>query len=226
MEEAYSPARLTGGKDYEIFPHSSFRPGTKYLGRIYYGMGWEINEDTSIGKIVSHGGKSPGIWSGFLRNISKHQTIITFDNTGWSGADLLNRMSLDILNNQPIEDLLSNKSLAQVYVQCLMQKGADAASSKLMELKDDSTHYFLDQYEMNSLGYQFLANGYLTQSLETFKINALLFPKSANVYDSYAEALARYGDKDAAVAMYKKSILIDPKNENGKKELGKLLERN
>ena len=224
MEEAYTPAHLTNGKDYETSPRSRFRPGTKYLGRMHYGLGWEIREDESMGRIVEHGGKFPGIWSGFLRNISKRQTIITFDNTGWSGADLLNRMAMDILNDKPIEDLLSKRSLAQVYVQCLMQKGADAAFSKLIELRDDSTHYLLDQYELNSLGYQFLANGYLTQSLETFKINALLFPKSANVYDSYAEALAQYGDKNAAVAMYRKSILMDPKNENGKKQLKKLLE--
>jgi CubicO group peptidase (beta-lactamase class C family) len=222
MEEAYTPARLTNDKDYEVFPRNGFRPGTKYLGRMHYGLGWVIHEDTSMGRIVAHAGKFPGIWAGFLRNISKRQTIITYDNTAWSGADLLNRMALDILNDKPIEDLLSKKSLAQVYTQCLMQKGADAAFSKLMERRDDSTHYFLDQYELNSLGYQFLANGYLTQSLETFKVNTLLFPKSANVYDSYAEALAQNGNKDAAVAMYRKSILMDPTNENGKKQLKKL----
>ncbi|HZE85302.1 MAG TPA: hypothetical protein VE035_13400, partial [Puia sp.] len=226
MEEAYTPARLTNDKDYELLPRNGFRPGTKYLGRMHYGLGWVIDEDTSMGRIVEHGGKFPGIWSGLLRNISKRQTIITYDNTAWSGADLLNRMALDILNNKPIEDLLSKKSLAQVYVQCMMQKGADAAFSRLMELKSDTAHYFLDQYEINSLGYQFLANGYLAQSLETFKINVLLFPNSANAYDSYAEALAQHGDKDPAVAMYKKSILMNPKNEEGKKRLKKLLGEN
>jgi CubicO group peptidase (beta-lactamase class C family) len=221
LEEAYTANRLNNGKDYEVY--GSTRPGTAKLGNIHYGLGWDIHGDTSMGRIVSHGGHYMGIWSGFIRNISKDQTIITYDNTDWSGADLLNRMALDILNNKPIENLLSKRSLARVYGQCLLQKGPDAAFSKLMVLKGDTVHYILDGLEVNTLGYQFLGAGYTAQALETFKINTLLSPNSANTYDSYGDALVQSGDKEAAIAMYKKALGMNPKNEEEKQKLQKLL---
>lgn len=50
---------------------------------------------------------------------------------------------------------------------------------------------------MNELGYQLLLGcgfrNHKELALEVFKINTPLFPESANVYDSYAEALMESG---------------------------------
>ena len=194
------------------------------MGKIQYGLGWEIPADTSCGKIVSHGGHYPGIWISFLRNITRNQTIIVYDNNEWSGVDLLARMSVGILNNKPAANMLSKKMLARVYGQTLMKEGADAALSKLIELKDDTVHYILRERDMNTLGYQFLLDHLGSQSLETFKVNMLLFPASSNACDSYADALAENNRKGDAIIMYKKSILLDPKNTESIDKLKKLEE--
>ena len=219
LEEAYTPMRLNTGKDYHMFKDLQ-------LGWIHYGLGWMVDVDSSMGRIISHGGHYPGLWSAFLRNTSKRQTIIIFDNTDWSGADLISRMALDILNNKPIVNVLKKKSLASVYGQSLLVKDADIAFSKLVELKDDTVHYILRELDLNALGYQLQDGGYIKQALETFKVNTLLFPSSANVYDSYGDALAGRGEKDGAAIMYKKSSLLNPKNEAEKTKLKKLMEQN
>lgn len=216
---AFTPNQLNNNKDYTVFSNPK-------MGKIQYGFGWEIAADTSYGKIMSHGGHYPGIWTSFVHNVTRNQTIIIYDNTDWSGADLLSQMAVAILNNKPVVNLLSKKMLARVYGQTLIKDGADAAFSELIKLKDDTVHYVLRERDMNTLGYQFLLDHLGLQSLETFKVNTLLYPNSSNAYDSYGDALANNNQNENAIIMYKKSILLDPKNTESIDKLRKLTEKN
>ncbi len=67
-----------------------------------------------------------------------------------------------------------------------------------------------------------LDDGHQPEALEGFKLGTLLFPDSWNAYDSYAEALARTGKKEEAIAMYKKSIAMNPENQGGENALKQL----
>ncbi|HEY1053528.1 MAG TPA: serine hydrolase, partial [Emticicia sp.] len=106
----------------------------------------------------------------------------------------------------------------------LIRDGIDRAVTVFNELKTDSTNYYLSENEMNWLGYDLLFQANKKQySLETFKINTLLFPNSFNVYDSYAEALNANGKREEAIIMYQKSIAMNPNNEGGKRMLNQIL---
>jgi Flp pilus assembly protein TadD len=59
----------------------------------------------------------------------------------------------------------------------------------------------------------------ISDAIEVLKLNTQLFPESWNVYDSYGEALLKSGRKTEAVAMYNKSVELNPGNENGKRVL-------
>ena len=59
-------------------------------------------------------------------------------------------------------------------------------------------------------------------ALAIFKLNAETFPDSANVYDSYGEALLESGNKEKAIENYLKSVKINPGNDYGIKVLGEL----
>jgi Tfp pilus assembly protein PilF len=48
------------------------------------------------------------------------------------------------------------------------------------------------------------------------------FPESYNTYDSLAEAYMDNGDRDLAIANYKKSLQLNPRNTNGIRMLQKL----
>lgn len=68
-----------------------------------------------------------------------------------------------------------------------------------------------------------MSKNQLKEALEIFKLNVHLFPQSWNAYDSYGEALLKSDRKAEAIAMYKKSVALNPANDNGKKVLETLL---
>jgi len=73
--------------------------------------------------------------------------------------------------------------------------------------------------EFNNLGYQLIGFGEKEKALKVFELNTKLFPASANVYDSYAEALMGIGNKIEAIANYQKSLALNPENNNAKQQL-------
>jgi Tfp pilus assembly protein PilF len=62
----------------------------------------------------------------------------------------------------------------------------------------------------------------LPEALALFKINVDLFPRSFNVYDSIAEAYMNNGDNKLAIENYRKSLELNPKNDNAVTMLKKL----
>jgi len=76
--------------------------------------------------------------------------------------------------------------------------------------------------ELNSCGYVLLAQGKYQEAIAVFRINANLFPSSANCYDSLGEAYAVTGQKEKSIQAYEYAQTLDPKNENVKKQLAKL----
>jgi hypothetical protein len=91
----------------------------------------------------------------------------------------------------------------------------------------DEKETYLSQYPnmeslLNSLGYKYLGQDKTREAIQIFELNVKLFPDAYNVYDSLGEALLKKGDQDPAVKNYKKSLEINPDNENAKKVLKKL----
>ncbi|MBK9632743.1 MAG: DUF3471 domain-containing protein [Saprospiraceae bacterium] len=67
------------------------------------------------------------------------------------------------------------------------------------------------------MGYTYLQASKVEEALTLFKINVDAFPASANVYDSYGEALM-----NASIENYKKSLELNPANTNGEAMLAKM----
>lgn len=218
LEEAFTPSKLNNGEN------TNAETGT---GKASYGLGWFIFEDTTMGKIVWHSGGVPGGLSIFLRNISKKQTVIAFDN-GFN-KDLYKKgvKAMNILNKKPISN--NKSSLAREYSIALVNKGTDYAFCKLLELKADTSHYFIKEDNLNELGLQLLYAAtfekHIDLALEVLKLNILLFPNGFNTYNSYGEALAFIGKKQEAISMYKKSLTLNPENKGGEKALEGLLKK-
>jgi tetratricopeptide (TPR) repeat protein len=63
-------------------------------------------------------------------------------------------------------------------------------------------------------------------AIEIFKLNVELYPGHANGYDSLGEAYMSCGENELAIKNYKKSLEIDPQNDNAVQMLKKLKEKN
>jgi CubicO group peptidase (beta-lactamase class C family) len=212
LEEAFTPAKLNNGQP------AAMGWGN---GQSYYGLGWMILRDTAMGKVVWHSGGAAGMVTVFLRNITRHQTVTVLDNVTHRNIHGDGVNALYLLNHLPVAT--GKKSLAALYVQALFKQGADFATVRYNELKADTAQYYMDERELNTYGLELLWNGQPQLALEALQLNTLLYPASWNVYDSYAEALWQNGKKEEAIAMYRKSIQMNPDNKGGKEALQKIL---
>jgi tetratricopeptide (TPR) repeat protein len=88
--------------------------------------------------------------------------------------------------------------------------------------KEKPDNAAVSEERLNGLGYGFLRAKKLPEAIAYFKLNAELYPKSFNVYDSLAEAYMANGDKELAIANYKKSLELNPGNTNATEMLKKL----
>lgn len=75
---------------------------------------------------------------------------------------------------------------------------------------------------MNEAGYQRLNLSNIDQAIEIFTQNTKNHPASSNAHDSLGEAYFLKGNSKAALDHYKKSVFLNPKNENGIKMIKKL----
>ena len=109
------------------------------------------------------------------------------------------------------------KSLDGVLMKTFEEKGLEAAMAQYREMKaspevEKMVEGGIREGGLNTLGYKLLYRNKVTEAIEIFKVNAEAFPNSASAYDSLAEAYAIRGDKEPAVAKYKKSLALDPNN--------------
>jgi hypothetical protein len=86
----------------------------------------------------------------------------------------------------------------------------------------DSLDSAINEGDINSLGYKELRKKNYTNAINIFKINAALYPESANVYDSLGEAYMKNSDTINAIKNYKKSLTLDSGNKRAKRQLNKL----
>jgi Flp pilus assembly protein TadD len=67
-----------------------------------------------------------------------------------------------------------------------------------------------------------MRKGNLAGAIDIFRLNVEQFPQDANVYDSLGEAYLKQGDKPHAIENYKKSLELNPQNDNARDVLAKL----
>jgi len=111
------------------------------------------------------------------------------------------------------------------FANLLQQSGFDKASQIFAEVKKNSPDFTLKEEQVNAWGYALMSNNHVKEAIEVLKLNAELYPKSFNVWDSLAEAYMNNGEMKAAIANYQKSIELNPQNESGIKMLKKLKEQ-
>lgn len=105
----------------------------------------------------------------------------------------------------------------------LRERGFEHAIEVFNELKKKDPAFQPTERELNDWAYRMLnGGGKPKEALEIFKLNVFLYPNSANVYDSVAEAYAANGQRDLAIQNYKRSLELDPQNTNAIQQLKKL----
>ncbi len=122
-------------------------------------------------------------------------------------------------------EIEAKEGSAAAAVAAAIEKDGIKAGEKMCQALKKKDEYYFDEKEFNLLGYKYLYNGDKEKALGVFKMNIDAYPDSWNAYDSCGEAYAHAGKFDKAKKYYKKSLELNPENENGKKMLQKLAQK-
>jgi len=102
-------------------------------------------------------------------------------------------------------------------------KGASVALRRYTEMrKAGAKESGAEEGMLNQVGYMLLGDGQVQDAILVFERNAQEYPQSSNAYDSLGEAYMKAGQKDLAIVNYKKSLQLDPGNQNAVGLLKKL----
>ncbi|MFI5212290.1 MAG: tetratricopeptide repeat protein [Ignavibacteria bacterium] len=108
--------------------------------------------------------------------------------------------------------------------QQLLDEGKhNEAVSLLKEVRESNPAYSgVSEMVINTLGYYALGKKNYEGAIAVFAYNVELYPESSNVYDSLGEAYMMAGSYKEAIDNYKRSVELNPKNENAKKMIANL----
>ena len=166
-----------------------------------------IDGEYDIPDVFAHAGAiDAGIANAKRVVVSNAGHLVPFEK-----PELFNKEVLNFLNNA-------------AFFQALNTKGVEAAAELFYRKhKADPDWIPFSEMEMNILGYQHLQDGKTREAIELFKLNVAAYPESSNTYDSLGEAYMNSGDKELAIQNYKKSLELNPGNDNAV-EMLKLLQ--
>jgi len=167
----------------------------------------------------------PGTFAG---GTPQWNAVISFGNNGVDYVVMCNMGESAVQIAQRIGAILKGGSyppfsypFVVTLYKIIQEKGTDYIRQNIRALcAQDRKPY--DDHFLNFYGYQFLQKGKTDIAIALFAINVTLFPDTANVYDSLAEAYLMNGDKENARKNYAKVLELDPANIKVKNILKKL----
>ena len=187
-----------------------------------YGYGWAIRS-RKIGDrevhITGHGGGINGFGTLITRYVDDQHLVVLLNNTGSTKLGPMTGQIANVLYGQPVT--LPRKPADTVLMKAFAEKGAAAGRKVFEQLKADGG-YDINERMLNNLGYALLEQEKVDEAIAVFTINTELYPASANVWDSLAEAYLNKGDTENAIRYYKKSLGLDANNPNAIEQLKKL----
>jgi len=195
------------------------------IGDFYWGFGNRISLDTTMGKIVWESGGLPGCSANIMQNLTKHQLVIWLNNKESNAAMDNMFVALALLNGKEAIVKKAKKQAAPIFARSLIGFGEDQAFARMVTMAADTGNYTVAENDLNDLAYEFYNSPRSELALQTLRAAVAIFPGSDNLFNSYGELLAKSGKKEAAVMMYEKSLLLNPKNEDSKKAIANLLRK-
>lgn len=193
------------------------RPVTQTSETISWGLGIGL-EETTHGRFFWHWGDNGDFKAFVAGSADSKRGVVIFTNSA-NGMMIIPDIAAEAMNeSQPAFNWVHyeryDSPRMQLY-RAILEKGIDEA------LKQYAAGPPIEEGPMNSLGYQFLAAKKIKEAIRIFELNVTAFPKSANAWDSLAEAYM-IGGKELAIEYYRKSLELNPENSNAVEMLKKL----
>jgi hypothetical protein len=114
---------------------------------------------------------------------------------------------------------LQHKNPASEILRSEEDGSLQAGIARVRKLRNEGGDVYFEETSINALGYELLNSSRIADAIDVFRLNVEVFPNSSNVYDSLGEAYMKEGDSENAIVNYKRSLELDPGNENAEEML-------
>jgi tetratricopeptide (TPR) repeat protein len=208
LSEMWTPALLNNG---ETGGFSNLLNG--------YAMGWPVVSRSEHPAIVSIGGGRSGL---FIYPKDNMAIIILTNLQGSLPESFIDEIAgFYIPEMKEANGFGLSPSVKLLRVE-LEKRGYKYAIEQTNQLKIKNTEFKLREDEVNSWGYKLMRKNRKADAVEIFKLNTILYPNSANTFDSLGEGYAETGETKLAIQNYEKVLKLDPNNTNATEQLKKL----
>lgn len=164
--------------------------------------------------------------SGLLLRISElfWQNMHARDERKWTAPQVVAELSFAdyVKNVDPaleavMQPYKKRPTLREIALAAFRANDLPSFVDKATAFKNDPANKYADvESQINGFGYELIRIKRLDDAVNMFKLNVSLYPDSSNVYDSLGEAYMLKGEKELAIKNYKKSLELDPENNNAK----------
>jgi len=102
------------------------------------------------------------------------------------------------------------------------RQGFDHAAAIYAAMLKEQPDFKLDEDAVLRWGSDLMEKNHLAEAIEVLKLDVQVFPSSSNSYDSLGEAYMKAGQKQLAIESYKKSLELNPGDDEAKEKLKEL----
>ena len=148
-----------------------------------------------------------------------------WENAPWLAPQLAVEMSFDEYktNKDPVLDACLNFSGKDLVLdpmghlkELFMAGKLDQVEAEAKRMTADPMYQYVNfEQKFNQSGYDLMNSKQMESAIFVFQLNTKLYPKSANTWDSLAEAYWKSGKTDKAIEYYNKAIELDPHGATG-----------
>ena len=183
-----------------------------------YGLGYSVmNLEEGKTVLVGHGGANTG-WHAYLQLNPETNDGFAMVTNGGSGWNVYRQAFCKWVEWKTGASLPGNrckKSIVATLIGPMKEKGVTAAIAHYKQTKEEaSDQYYFNEDILNQFGYELLVKNKVEDAIEIFKLNVEEYPDAYNPYDSLGEAYMLAGDVKLAIENYKKSLELNPDNQN------------
>ncbi len=159
----------------------------------------------------------------FLKNTELYLTLQLSNYTRSNKIDTEMRVLEEIYDLVLMIDRELGNPYKGVKSVALSGKTVDEIIAVIKAQDKENPDYDISETTINQLGYYYMNTMRQNEdALKVFKLNTELYSDAFNTYDSYGDCLLLMGDKENGIKAYKKSLELNPKNENAIKILSEL----
>jgi CubicO group peptidase (beta-lactamase class C family) len=177
------------------------------------GLGWFVDATGKTDRF-GHNGADEGFQA----------YLVAFAATG-RGAAIMANSDNGIAMMQPLLDAIAREyrwpgytpwkpGITTILAVAGKSGGVEGMISEYRRLRQSRPSSDFNPGQLNQAGYQALRGSHAGDAIRIFKLNVEMFPADANAYDSLAEACMAAGQRDLAIANYRRSLELEPKNDN------------